>query len=879
MWSRTLVDRIWGWYVRFFRVMSITCEVRPALEVHLSSQGLSTGGLDPQLGVRPIEKPLLSGWYRLTYDASHGNQDDLFVPKIFPGYLLNEEPDLAAHHPRGFAEKNSVSLFLRSRADDLAEVGQSTSSVLSDTTPERAAPENSPFKPFPLGSVINLRPHLPGKATHLFHYAFDPEGFRFDPFELDFPKTRLPFIGNFRLNDFKLTYYGKVSFLVFCALNSLRDLRYEQKKKRICSALGLFRQKGGEALTEWLAHKTYLKLQPPFSPTLWYDFLKKNLLDLDETNTNGFSDRTAKPSFSLLIFVGKSGPGQLDVTLKSALQQKQGIDELTVLISRDSPPKTLERAQWFTTQHPSVRTITCEVQNLERALAATTSDIVCLAAAGDRLLPHAVTRLAEALVKFDADIAYTDEAIMEDTGGRVHKIMLRPGFCLDHFLNYPFMGLMTAIRRNLLHDAEPFNDCQSIEAANERLILSALTSAKRAVHAPDVVYERVKSDDPVSQRRLPPSSITTFIQSLGFHQATVTPAATPGLYSIRYNHALPGKTGIIIPTKNQGQVLKLAVESLERTVPRDLYDLVVVNHESDDPDTVTLLQKIAEKHRVIDYQGLFNFSRINNVAAKCFDETIDSFLFMNNDVEAIKGGWLEVMRDLLGRREVGIVGATLLYPPNASFDSDPNSISSTHSEDNYPSVPEDEHKRTVFDENSAHLIQHAGVFLNVGNAEHYQKYEQYLDVYTRNTLQNPAVPSLVTRSFSAVTAACMLARREVFESLRGFDEELAVGFQDVDLCLRAANKGYQSLCSAEAVLFHHESLSRNVLHADEKDPHPADTTTFRHRYQHDIGRDPFYPAMLSRTVTHYRPMRVPYSFMKPSHQVVENLKPKPLTKP
>ena len=105
--------------------------------------------------------------------------------------------------------------------------------------------------------------------------------------------------------------------------------------------------------------------------------------------------------------------------------------------------------------------------------------------------------------------------------------------------------------------------------------------------------------------------------------------------------------------------MKLAVESLERTVSRDLYDLVIVNHESDDPDTVTLLQKIAEKHRVIDYQGLFNFSRINNVAAKCFDETIDSFLFMNNDVEAIKGGWLEVMRDLLGRREVGIVGATL----------------------------------------------------------------------------------------------------------------------------------------------------------------------------------------------------------------------------
>jgi hypothetical protein len=204
----------------------------------------------------------------------------------------------------------------------------------------------------------------------------------------------------------------------------------------------------------------------------------------------------------------------------------------------------------------------------------------------------------------------------------------------------------------------------------------------------------------------------------------------------------------------------------------------------------------------------------------------------------------------------------------------------THSKGGHRSVAnvsEDEHQGTVFDENAPHLIQHAGVILNVGVAEHYQKYEQYLDVYTRNTTRNPAIPSLVTRSFSAVTAACLLIRRDIFEALRGFDEALAVGFQDVDLCLRAANEGYQSLCSAEAVLFHHESISRDVSTADEKDPHPADTTTFADRYRQDIGRDPFYPPMLSRTVPHYRPIRVPYSNEKIIHQIVDNLKPEPLT--
>jgi hypothetical protein len=162
--------------------------------------------------------------------------------------------------------------------------------------------------------------------------------------------------------------------------------------------------------------------------------------------------------------------------------------------------------------------------------------------------------------------------------------------------------------------------------------------------------------------------------------------------------------------------------------------------------------------------------------------------------------------------------------------------------------------------------------LNVGLAEHYQKFEPHHDAYRQNIVQNPAVPSLVTRTFSAVTAACMLTRRDVFEALSGFDDALAVGYQDVDLCLRARKQGFKSICNAEAVLFHHESVSRGVVDLrheapspvdfdltsiDEKDPHPVDTVTFSERYRHIIGNDPFYPPMLSRSTAYYRPLRVP----------------------
>ena len=137
----------------------------------------------------------------------------------------------------------------------------------------------------------------------------------------------------------------------------------------------------------------------------------------------------------------------------------------------------------------------------------------------------------------------------------------------------------------------------------------------------------------------------------------------------------------------------------------------------------------------------------------------------------------------------------------------------------------------------------------------------------------------------------MLTRRDVFETLGGFDDALAVGYQDVDLCLRAQNQGYKTLCSAEAVLFHHESVTRGLSDPDrtpprpahldltlidEKDPHPGDTVTFSQRYHELIGKDPFYSPMLSRSTAFYRPLRVPARSDDFNNQVISFEMPRPL---
>ena len=851
--------QIRAWYLEFFQVVTIPCKIVPAQDTDRLSHDLVVNGPDPQLWVSPIGKKLLPGWYRLTYDGQHRAADHLFFPKIYPAYCLEETVSLPIHHPRGFGKKNLATQFQKLTRDRRLGIDRSIAS-------------------FPPGTVINLRPHLPGAATHLFRYAFDPDGFRFDPFELDYPKTRAPFLGSFQLDDFKLTYYGKLPFLILCAVTVLRNGGSKRRIKRIFMAFRLFRRKGSAALLNWLAHKAYLKLQPPFSPTEWYRYLVRHTSDEQQNEFDSSAVLKEKPSVAVLVIAGDQCPKVLNTTINSALAQSYEIDQLMILVGEGCPVETRNLTQQLAQQHQKIECIDCELPNMDHALGQVTSDITCLAQSGDRLLPQTVASLAEAVIETDADIAYADEVVMHDATDRVHKVVLRTGFCLDHLLSHPALGMMTAIRTTLLQNTGSFTQCQSVEAANELLILSALGDAKKIVYLPQILLEHPKSKASSTLRRLPVSTISGFLQAHGFEHATAKPTATPGLYSIRYNHPLPGKTGIVIPTKNNGAILKVAVESLERSVSSELYDLIVVDHESDDPETLDLLKAIAAKHQVVSYQGSFNFSKINNFAVRHFDEAIDTFLFMNNDIEAIEPGWLENMRDLLGRREVGIVGATLLYPPDASTDTQGNEIVRLIPDN---SSAEETSKDEIQDDGltkyPSGLIQHAGVMLNVGLAEHYQKYERYEDAYASNVLPNPAVPQLVTRSFSAVTAACLLISREVFETLEGFDETLAVGFQDVDLCLRAGNEGYKVLCSAEAVLFHHESASRDTAGAMLNDPHPQDTAIFSQRYRDDIGRDPFYHPYLSRTETEYRPLRAPSLSLNRSTYVFENLAPQPIT--
>ena len=214
--------------------------------------------------------------------------------------------------------------------------------------------------------------------------------------------------------------------------------------------------------------------------------------------------------------------------------------------------------------------------------------------------------------------------------------------------------------------------------------------------------------------------------------------------------------------------------------------------------------------RILRYEGVFNFSAINNFAVAQVGEGYSHYLFCNNDIEAIEGGWLERMLELGQQPSIGIVGATLFYPDRKS-------------------------------------IQHAGVCVGLfGAAEHYGKWLRYPD--------DPLEPGFgellqVNREVAAVTAACLLIRAEAFREVSGFDEAIAVGFGDVDLCLRVGSRGYRVVMSPYARLVHHESYTRGTSTVD---PHPRDSALYQLKWKALLkAGDPFYSPGLSPVSTHW----------------------------
>lgn len=448
--------------------------------------------------------------------------------------------------------------------------------------------------------------------------------------------------------------------------------------------------------------------------------------------------------------------------------------------------------------------------NTNACITLATGDYLCLLDHDDLLHPFALRAVAQAIRDQNADFIYTDEAHFRETPDDAYLPNYKPDFAPDTLRSYNYICHLSAFSRALLDAAGGGFDPRYDGSQDYDLILRLTEKARKIVHIPQILYLwRTHTGSTASDISVKSYTMDAARQALAAHlarvglQGTVENDAIPSTYDIRY--VLDGQplVSIVIPTKDHADVLKRCINSIREKTTWPSWEIVLVENNSTEAETFRYYEtlKADSRVRLVTYQGGFNYSAINNFGVRHAQGQY--YLLLNNDIEVITPDWIERMLMFAQRPDVGAVGAMLYYPDDT--------------------------------------VQHAGVILGIGGvAGHAHKYFKRGEPGFMYRLR-------VAQNLSAVTAACMLVRREVWEAVGGLDEQLAVAFNDVDFCLRVRQAGYLVVWTPHAELYHYESRSRGKENTLEKQQRFAGEIAFFHQRWDAVldAGDPYYNPNLT----------------------------------
>lgn len=418
----------------------------------------------------------------------------------------------------------------------------------------------------------------------------------------------------------------------------------------------------------------------------------------------------------------------------------------------------------------------------------------------DQLLPNALYEVVLMLNRnASADFIYSDEILISKRGKPVFAYF-RPDFSLDYMLSHCYIVHFVVIRASILKKIGGFR-AEFTVSQDYDLFLRVLSQTRNVLHIPKILYkwrQYESSTGHLLKERVMESSrraLQDFADREGI-KGVVWGTKNFNFFRLKRDILDRPKISIIIPTKDRIDLLKRCIESIQNRSSYDNYEIIIVDNMSQEEETAAYLDGLGKSYencRIIKFNEKFNYSKLNNYAAEFARG--EHLLFLNNDIEVLNSDWLEAMLEQSQRDEIGCVGAKLLYPDRK--------------------------------------IQHVGVVVGWGGrAEHIYKWLHSNDIGYMGHFVS-------IRNYSAVTAACMMLRKSIFNEVGGFDERFEIGFGDVDLCLRVRELGYENLFTPYAELLHYESATRG--RSFSFDPHPNDTKRFIERWQEYIkGGDPYY---------------------------------------
>lgn len=416
------------------------------------------------------------------------------------------------------------------------------------------------------------------------------------------------------------------------------------------------------------------------------------------------------------------------------------------------------------------------------ALELTTGDYIALLDHDDMLADNALYYVARQINETPkAKLIYSDEDKIDESGERCDP-NFKPDWNPDLLYSQNYICHLAVYRSDLLKNIGGFR--VGVEGSQDHDLLVRYTDSlkfEEIVHIPKILYHwRKIPNSTASDDGAKNYSTDSGVKALRDHlesknsDAQVGSGLLPNTYRVSYPLGKDEPlVSLLIPTRDQLSVLSTCVESILSKTAYSNYEIIILDNQSSRPETLEYFSKIRKipNIKVVKYNKEFNYSAINNFGVDHANGSIIGLV--NNDIEVISPQWLDEMASHANRPEIGCVGAKLYYPDDR--------------------------------------IQHAGVILGLGGvAGHSHKYVQRDALGYVRRLK-------VVQNLSAVTAACLLVKKDIYHQVGGLNEnDLAVAFNDVDFCLRVREAGYRNLWTPYAELYHHESVSRGQENTPEK---------------------------------------------------------------
>ena len=514
----------------------------------------------------------------------------------------------------------------------------------------------------------------------------------------------------------------------------------------------------------------------------WLRIMRVSRQELFEQRKTKFS---YAPKFSVVVPLYHTPAKFLKDLVRSMMYQSYANWELCLVNASPEDVQLTSLLENWAMRDKRIRVIRLEknlgiAQNTNAGIAASTGEFIAFLDHDDFLEPDALFCYADALNKDKTiDVFYSDEDKTDEYAAHYFYPHFKSDFNIDLLHANNYMCHFLAVRKSLVDTVGGLNE-KFDGAQDYDFVLRLTENTKKIYHCPRILYHwRCSNQSTAANQGNKMYAIHAGKAALNAHykrigwNARAQEGAVDGWYQTKFTLKEEPLVSILIPNKDHTDDLDVCLNSFFERADYQNYEFIIIENNSVLPETFAYYEKIEKEHdnvKVVYWEAGFNYSAINNFGFKFAKG--DYIMLLNNDVELITPDIFQSMLGFCMRPEVGIVGAKLLY--------------------------------------NDHTVQHAGVLVGAGGlADH---------VFKGIHEDDPGYMgrAISSQDVSAVTAACLLVKRSVYEEVGGLEDEFQVAFNDVDFCLKVRKAGYLIVYDADVKLFHYESKSRGMEDTTER---------------------------------------------------------------